>query len=130
MSKFTSDIEPLGRYDKSGKWFILSEPVVYDVGYKGSEETIVVPIGFVTDFASIPRTIQLLIPNYIGRRAAILHDYLYKTNGLNGKYSRQRADQIFLEALNVLEVNFFTRSLMYSGVRIGGWLPWRKHKQN
>lgn len=128
MSKFTSDEEPLGRYDKSGKYFTLHESISYDVGHEGSGETIYIPVGFVTDFASIPRTVQLLIPKHTGRRAAILHDYLYRTKGLQGRYSRAKSDLIFFEALGVLGINTATRTAMYLGVRVGGWLPWLRGK--
>ena len=128
MSKFTGQ-DPLGRYLDNGVDFVLCEPMEYFLSQKeGVGESIIVPAGFITDFASIPRIIQLILPNSIGRRAAIVHDYLYRTNGLRGKFTRQQSDQIFLGALEVLGVRYTRRICLYIGVRIGGWLPWSKHK--
>jgi hypothetical protein len=128
MSKFTEEDEPTGKFLRDGVRFQLLTPVIYHVGSEGSSEIINVPIGTITDFASIPRLVQVLIPKDIGRRAAIVHDYLYQELGL-GIYSRSDCDRIFLEALGVLNVNWITRSTLYTGVRIGGWYPWWKLKR-
>ena len=125
MSRFTQREEPLGRYLPGGRLFVLAEPICYEVGGLGSGEPIDVPKGFVTDFASIPRIFLPIIGQEHGRRAAIVHDWLYATDGLNGKYTRQQCDQIFLEALGILDVSWVKRHLMYLAVRAGGWLPWR-----
>ena len=42
-------------------------------------ETIVVPSGFVTDLASVPRAMWAFIAPFDVARAAIIHDLLYKT---------------------------------------------------
>lgn len=124
MSRFTG-LDPIGRYLPDGINFQLEEPLTYAVGSEDSEELITVPCGFVTDFASIPNFIQLILPNSIGRRAAIIHDYLYRSGGLAGKYTRKQSDEIFLEALEVLGVRFTRRITLYTGVRIGGWAAWK-----
>lgn len=129
MSAFTQKENPIGRYLDNGKDFQLLEPLVYHVGEEGSEEVIIVPSGSITDWASIPKFLQPVLPNTYGKRAAIIHDYLYRTNGLGGLYSRKRSDEIFLEALIVLNVPRAIASTLYSGVRIGGWLPWSKYKK-
>jgi len=126
MSRFTDPLEPLGRYLPGGKLFRLEEPLVYEIGQEGSGRCVVVPRGFVTDFASIPRPSQVLIPKDVGRRAAIVHDWLYATKGLKGFFTRKRCDEIFLEAMEVLKVPWATRHAMYSAVRLGGWWVWRK----
>lgn len=131
MSKFTQKENPIGRYLDNGKDFQLLEPLVYHVGNENSEEIIVVPSGSVTDWASIPKLLQPILPNTYGKRAAIIHDYLYRTNGLCGRYDRKRSDEIFLEALIVLGVPSVVSNTLYSGVRVGGWVPWNKYrKQN
>jgi hypothetical protein len=127
MSRFTDADEPLGRYLPGGKLFRLEEPLVYEIGHEGSGQAIVVPKGFVTDFASIPRLSQVLIPKDIGRRAAIVHDWLYATRGCKGTFTRQQCDEIFLEAMQVLRVPWLVRRAMYRAVRLGGWAAWRKH---
>lgn len=123
MSTFTNP-DPKGRYLPDGHRFQLDEELTYAVGAEFSRELITVPAGFITDFASVPRPIQLFLPKSIGRRAAILHDYLYHTKGEAGRYTRREADQIFLEALKVLRVPWLQRFPLYWGVRLGGWVPW------
>jgi len=106
--------------------FLLYEPVIYDIGYSGSDDRIIVPSGFITDFASIPRILWVFWPpmgQYSG--AAILHDYLYSSQ----KHSRDRCDDIFMEAMVVLGVSRRTRYALFYGVRCGGWCAWNKHKE-
>jgi len=90
------------------------------------ELNIVVPTGFETDFASIPRIFWRVVPPW-GRYspAAVVHDYLYATApGL-----RKRADKVFLEHMKALGVNWITRKVMYRVVRMGGGFSWRKHRE-
>lgn len=102
--------------------WILDEDLVYetDVG-----EIIRVPAGFNTDLASIPRALHAVIPlNGKHRKAAVVHDYLYVTQ----KKTREASDAIFLEAMRTSGVRYTQRYVMYWGVRIGGWAPWRARK--
>lgn len=103
------------------------EDLQYHVGSETSQDVIIVPAGFVTDFASIPPACWSLIGPPLGRhaRAAIIHDYLYDTGGYGGRYTRARSDEIFLEAMAVLKVSWLKRSLMFRAVRIGGASGWR-----
>lgn len=85
-----------------------------------------VPKGFETDFASVPRAVWWLFPpdgQYA--QSAVTHDYLYqmrKDLTFKGpKRSRKECDQIFLEAMETLGVNAFTRNSMYAAVRGFGW---------
>ncbi|MDD2267464.1 DUF1353 domain-containing protein [Sulfuricurvum sp.] len=76
-----------------------------------------VPIGFITDFASTPKWLRWLIPP-IGKygKAAVLHDYLYKTHSVG----KNKADQLFLEAMQVLKVHHWNARIMYEAVVIFG----------
>lgn len=79
--------------------------------------TIKVPKGFVTDLASIPKI--PLVYEYLGgiiQREAVIHDYLYST----GEVTREMADMVLLEAMEVTGVPLSKRSLIYNGVRLGG----------
>lgn len=106
----------------------LLEPLRYHVGAEDSLEVIIVPAGFVTDFASIPMGLRNTFPP-LGpwARAAILHDFLYDQGGqLPGKsYSRAEADGIFREAMQVLKVPAWRREVMYRAVRLGGKSGWK-----
>jgi Protein of unknown function (DUF1353) len=130
MSNFTSP-DPLGRYLENGVDFQLYEPLEFFYSkQEGVGESIIVEKEFITDFASIPAFIQPIIPQCKGRRAAIIHDKLYKTKGLNGKFTRKQCDQIFYNALTVLKVEYRIKVALYLGVRIGGWIPWHFGKDS
>lgn len=128
----------------------LLDALEYHVGSADSPEVITVPPGFETDFASIPWGLWNLFPP-LGpwARPAIIHDFLYATGGtgwwrgpgenvrkwLRGPpdrppgvfaYSRKEADQIFREAMGVVEpaVPAWRREVMYRAVRLGGARGW------
>lgn len=81
-------------------------------------DRIVVPAGFITDFASIPRVLwNILPPTGKYTKAAVLHDWLYRTTNLA---TRKQADDVLLEAMKVCGVSWWQRVAIYSGVRVGG----------
>lgn len=112
MSRFTTPL--VGSWDDDMTTFTLRESFVYYVGELNSDEKIEVPAGFETDFASVPRYFQWLLPS-VGRygKAAVLHDYLYYT----GIGTKAKADYIFYEAMGVLKVPKYIRNIMYYAVR-------------
>jgi len=79
---------------------------------------ITIPAGFETDFASVPQVFWNILPpcgSY--GKAAVVHDFLYRTKGLA---TRGQADAVLLEAMTFLFVGWWTRQVIYWGVRIGG----------
>ena len=122
MSQFTTPFvgELIGR----NLWSV-KESFEYHVGEYPSKEIIKVPIGFRTDFASIPRIFWMIIsPIDKHGKAAVIHDYCYS----EGLYSRKKCDRIFLEAMTVLKVNKIKRLIMYYNVRIFGYYAWVKRR--
>ena len=119
MSRFTEIliVSPLA----DGRTWYLRKEFGYDVGREGSGETISVPVGFLTDFASVPRPLWWLLPLW-GRygNAAVIHDYCYWEQ----HYTRKRTDMIFLEAMAVLKVGSITRHTMHLAVRLFGSIAW------
>ncbi len=101
-----------------GRTYRVVEPFVYLV----DGELIVVPSGFETDFASIPRPIwNLLPPTGKYGKAAVVHDYLYVMGGkipeVPGRvFTKKEADRMFLDAMGDLDVPWY-RFLMYQAVR-------------
>lgn len=83
---------------------------------------ILVPDGFVSDFASIPRIFWAVIGHPAGKyaQAAVLHDFLYRS----GYFTRARCDEIFREACEVLGVSRFKTWILWLGIRIGGFLAY------
>jgi len=109
--------------DRPDEW-ILEMPLYY-VTHAGAD--LVVPPGFVTDLASIPRLLYALFPvNGRHRAAAILHDWLYETQ----QCSRAESDRLFLDAMEDSGVRWTQRRAMWAGVRAGGWLPWGRRATN
>jgi hypothetical protein len=121
MSRFTNVliVSPL----PDGKTWYLRRALSYDVGTEESGETINVPIGFLTDFASVPRPLWWFFPRW-GRygNAAVVHDFCYWDQSRN----RAEVDRIFLEGMTVLGVRWFTRTVLYAGARLGVWGMWWK----
>jgi hypothetical protein len=78
---------------------------------------VVVPEGFETDLASVPRLpIVYMAVGGRGHKAAVLHDWLYSTC----MFPRLICDQYFYHALRESGVNYFYAKAMYAGVRAGG----------
>lgn len=111
------------RFSSYRKW-ILKKPYAYKV----NNRIIEVPENFITDLASTPKILWNIFEpmgkNYI--RSAVIHDYLYSKNCKYTDISRKEADKIFLEIMKERGVPFWKRRLMYRGVRIFGWLFFRK----
>jgi hypothetical protein len=81
-----------------------------------------VPVGFVTDFASIPQVFwQLLRPDGLYGYAAIVHDWLYWQQTLR----RDKSDEILKLAMQEFEVDALTIGTIYGAVRLGGGFSWR-----
>ncbi len=92
---------------------------------------IVVPAGFVTDFASIPRAALwyvddddpcILFPS-------VIHDYLYTRRGDLGlgsrvTFSREQADQVLREAMLVCGARKAQAFVVYLAVRARGGSRW------
>lgn len=82
--------------DHTGQWQLMN-PLRYESKIAG--HGIEVPLGFSTDFASVPRQSVIAWGLFGGRamRPAIVHDYLCRQR----LYKREKCDRIFLEAMRV-----------------------------
>jgi hypothetical protein len=116
MSSFTSDllVSPL----PDGKRWKLVKEFSYYLDEEGGE-TIIVPSGFITDFASVPRIFLLILPS-TGRysTASVIHDLLYTTR----ERSRKESDEIFYNGMIILGTKKWKAWIMYKSVRLFGWL--------
>lgn len=92
--------------------FIVAYPLRYatnDNMYK-----IVVPVGFVTDLASIPRALWWWQAPHEGTMApAIIHDYLYWEQSC----TKDEADAVLYLALREIGLGLFDARVLYLGVR-------------
>lgn len=111
---FNRDSEELD-YARIMRKRVLKEQVVYHSELAGK---IRVPIGFDTDFASVPQFIRVYVSNEDWRivRPAIVHDYTYRKK----IFKRKKCDRIFYEALRCEGVGWWKSNLMYLGVRCFG----------
>jgi len=108
------------RWIDGRRWLLLAD---FSFASKRLERIVTVKAGEETDFASIPKILQnILSPTGPYGKAAVLHDHAYRTPGF---CSRPDADALFLEAMEALGVNWFTRHLVYAGVRVGGWASYK-----
>lgn len=90
----------------------------------GKRVVISIPKGFVTDLASVPRLFwSIFPPNGEYSKAAIVHDFIYRTRTL--LISRKEADAIFLEGMKVLKVPAWRRYAIWLAVRLFGWLAYK-----
>lgn len=91
-----------------------------DLAYKHklSGKTFVVPKGFKTDFASIPRIFWNIVAP-LGKHTlpSVLHDYLYEYGASLG-VSRKEADKIFWDAMIESHVAQITANVMWFCVRV------------
>lgn len=118
--RFVSDlwVRPLldGR-----NWEIVDHPF----SYLSSKGLIVVPVGFVTDFASVPRILWDVYPPWgTYGWAAVIHDFLYTTQ----LFDRENSDYFLLEAMGASGVDEWTRGSIYDAVRSCGGHSWDEHK--
>lgn len=128
---------PLAAYFVSTLWLedidgtnsIVAAPLIFfSAELRG---IVVVPTGFETNFASIPRALWSLIPKR-GKHdwAAVLHDAAYEgqlrtAEGQRMHLIKSLADRLFLEALIVRKVGKRTRQLMYDAVKKYGGAHYR-----
>ena len=102
-------------------WEVLEE-----YSYETSKGLVVVPKGFRTDYASVPRIFRNSINTYgKHRRVAVVHDWLY-SNRREIDITRAKADKIFLEIMVEQNVKKYKRILMYILVRLFGGSHFRK----
>ncbi|MCV2491806.1 DUF1353 domain-containing protein [Geodermatophilus sp. YIM 151500] len=111
---FVSDTLVVERVDE--RWWRTREPLVY----LGRRDRFVVPAGLLTDFATVPRVVIWLIPQF-GRytMAAVLHDWLVTEGLRSGVVTSRQADGIFRRVMREQGVPVVRRWLMWAGVRLG-----------
>ena len=119
MSRFTEPLVVSPRPD--GKTWIILSDFGYEIGHVGSGNEIDVPIGFWTDFASVPRPLWVIFPRW-GKygNATVIHDWLY----VDQSRTRRESDLILLEAMGVLSVSPWQKYPIYWAVRLFGWIAW------
>jgi len=121
VSAFTGELT-LTHLDADWRRWRLELVLSYEVGALGSGRVVAVPVGFVTDGASVPRPLWWLLPAW-GRysRAAVVHDFLCDRIERGAAHihaaDRRTADAIFYEAMTVCGVNNVIKFSIWLAVR-------------
>ena len=119
-------------------WEVMA-PFTFHLGSPDGVEFVTIPVGRITDFASIPPPASWIwkSPGSNVDAPALVHDGLYTTprvQHVNGTWrfiERTEADAIFLEALSVPELGISraSRRSLWLGVRVGGGRAWDKWRR-
>ena len=120
MSRFVTNLAVLvADNTDDGRWIVTS-PLIYQSDVAG--KTFIVPIGFQTDMASVPRLpLVFMLAGDTSREASVVHDFLYDTQPVK----RALADRVLKEASGVTGVPVWRRWMMYAGVRLFGGSHWK-----
>ena len=121
------------RFRPDKDWWIVDQP--YHI-YTEREGHLIVPTGFETDGASVPRMFWRLMPPMSEyTRIAVVHDFFYRSDGLcmwefegsllESQIDRPRADEIFRDGMKYLDVARWKIPIMYRAVRAFGGGPWQ-----
>ena len=105
-----------------GQNSVLMEDLKYRIGE--TKYVIVVPAGFVTDFASTPRAIWAVLPPFGPYQlATIVHDFLYWEQGC----SREQADELLRVAMAESKVDPGKPDVIWQAVRRFGGSAWESN---
>lgn len=102
-----------------GKWKTVAPLVWCDPTFGRLE----VPVGFITDLASVPgiaRAFPDFDPTGLSRRPAVVHDWLYTTKPI----PRHQADLFLCEALKAEGLPVGIADAYYGAVRLFGDSHW------
>ena len=108
-----------------GRNWIVREQLTYRIGI--SQDSLTVPVGFVTDLGSIPPGLQSFIQqNGPSLLPAVVHDYLYWKQTC----TRDQSDQILLLAMIEHAVPEAQRFAIYQAVHFAGMFAWDENARS
>ena len=110
--------------DKDLPW-VLDEAIAYRDG-TGRLHT--VPARYLTDLASIPGFLPLVIDRHRAKRSAVLHDWHYSEAPPG--ITRKIADDLFFESMLSGGVKRIFAAAYWCAVRFGGWHSWNKYRKS
>lgn len=121
---FLSDLKL--RSIRGSDCFVLDGVLIFCYTHKSIARELRVPIGTLTDFASIPKFLRGFIDDNEGaiKDAAVVHDYLYSVQSSKTypEIDRAGADFVLFEAMKDLNAPLWKRRTVYWAVRLFGWL--------
>lgn len=105
--------------------FFIFQDIYYTLS---NGKKIIIPKGFETDFATIPRLFWRMFPPHLKkyRQGAVVHDYLYMTSDI--VTSRAFADAEFRKILIKKGTSKWVAWLFWLVIRIFGNKRWKNYK--
>jgi len=123
MSSFTDKLQTEQISLKPRRWRLL-KGFRYYIGAEGSEKWIDVLPDLIFDGGTIPRAVWFIdAPLGDGAQSYCLHDAIY--GGEAG--TRAFCDDLLLESLKVLGMDWTRRNIIYNQVWMWGWIKWSQH---
>lgn len=123
-----SSASPFVRAFADGANWMLQSPLIYQIG-QNPADVVIVPRGFITDFASVPqplRALRDLMPSTDRYGIpSLVHDYLYWRQDC----TREQADNIMEIALKEAGVSLLERRVVHEGIREFGQSAWDENKR-
>jgi len=135
---------PLLRPDLKGEWWTVEEDFIWFFDEKYSGRYVIVPKGFESDLASVPKILRNIVPHTTAPAASVVHDYCYRYPLIMNyvgkddlglpiskitRVSRKEID-INYKMMNIASgVSNFKSSIMYRGVRIGGNSTYQRYRK-
>ncbi len=121
MSSFTNDliVRVTTKQVRGRTVYTIEKEFQYAVGsLENPTEIIKVPVGYSTDFVSVPAIARVLVDTAHRAKAAVIHDSLLSGIDAGSGRSPREADRILREALGVLGASVIERNLYYAAVRL------------
>lgn len=94
-------------------------------------DQLVIPAGFECDGESIPRVLHGLVPPFgMSKRAAVVHDYLYRNHGYVSNagpfkpVTREQADAVYQELCLAKGLPRWRAAIRWATLRLVGWKAW------
>ena len=117
MKELNKDIRLNVVVGEYGRAFKLLEPITFKARIDGEIIEINIPKGFVTDFASTPKSLWWFF-GPIGTHIipATIHDYIYTSQ----LFSKEIADKLFYDAIKDYGVNSWKAWTVYKAVSMAG----------
>lgn len=120
-ARFMTRLQVRRAQDSGGGEWELTAPLIYLSAIL--PHVIIVPEGFKTNFASVPRLpLAFWLFGSVADEPAVVHDWLYTSNVAG--VTRKEADAVFAEACKVYGVSAWKRGPMWLGVRLFGGSHW------
>lgn len=109
--------------------WVVTHPATWEPhkGSRNAPSPVDVPIGFVTNLASVPKSFwKWMPPSEKFAHIAVIHDYLY----WNQETSRREADRMFMLAISTHDVAWWKRVAFYLALKLVGDVVWKRNKED